>query len=219
MSDQRVYPGDAGSAWYLVRHGETDWNREGRIQGQSDVPLSRQGEVQASSLGQRLAGVSFSAVYASDLTRCMETARLVVGESGPEVVAVPELREVAYGEWEGLTFAEVEARDPAGFAERVVRRDERYSPPGGERVGEVVDRVRRFHDSVRARHGSGEQVLVVGHGGSLTALLVCLLDLPTESLLRFRLRPSGLSMVRTFDDGAVLESWNETGHLAMEEGG
>ena len=150
MSDQRVFvPWDAGCTWYLVRHGETEWNRARRIQGQGDVPLNRQGQTQASLLGLRLGETAFSAVYASDLSRAMATARLAVGESGREIAPVAELREIAYGEWEGLTFTEVEARDPEGFAERMLRQNDRYTPPGGENVHQFVERVRRFHDRVR----------------------------------------------------------------------
>ncbi|MXX48089.1 MAG: histidine phosphatase family protein [Chloroflexi bacterium] len=215
MSNQQVVVAwDAGRTWYLVRHGETEWNRTRRIQGQSDVPLNVHGQSQASLLGRRLRDTAFSAVYASDLSRAMTTARFAVGESSPEIAPVPELREIAYGEWEGLTFAEVEARDPEGFAERMLRQNDRYTPPGGENVHQFVERVRRFHDRARERHVSGERVLVVGHSGSILALLICLLDMPNEFLLRFRMNPAGLSIVRTFDDAAVLELWNDTSHLA-----
>lgn len=215
MSNQQVFvPWDAGCTWYLVRHGETEWNRTRRIQGQADVPLNVDGQSQASLLGRRLRDTAFSAVYASDLSRAMATARLAVGESGPEIAPVPELREIAYGEWEGLTFAEAEARDPEGFAERMLRQNDGYTPPDGENVHQLVERVRRFHDRVRVRHVSSERVLVVGHSGSILALLICLLDMPNEFLLRFRMNPAGLSIVRTFDDAAVLELWNDTSHLA-----
>lgn len=218
MSNQQVFvPWDEGCTWYLVRHGETEWNRTRRIQGNADIPLNRRGRDQASLLGRRLNETEFSAIYASDLSRAMTTARLAVGESGPEITPVWDLREIAYGEWEGLTFAEVEARDPEGFAERMLRQNERDAPPGGENVQQVVDRVRRFHDRVRELHVSGDQVLVVGHSGSLLALLICLLDMPNEFLLRFRLNPAGLSIVRSFDDAAVLELWNDTSHLALGE--
>lgn len=218
MSDDKVFvPWDAGCSWHLVRHGETEWNRARRIQGQSDPPLNEHGSAQAARLSARLsvrqAGTAFSAVYASDLTRTMQTAEAVVGDSGLAVEPVPELREFAYGEWEGLTFAEAEARDPGVFAERMMRQNAEYAPPDGESVGEVVARVRAFHDCVRARHGSGENVLVVGHGGSLPALLVCLLGIPAEHLVRFRLNTASLSVVGTFSDAGVLELWNDTSHL------
>jgi len=216
MSERKVFvPWDAGCAWYLARHGETDWNRERRIQGQSDTSLNRRGREQAVLLGERLAETSFSAIYASDLSRTMETARLLANASGAVIAPVRELREGDYGEWEGLTFAEVEARDPEGFAERMMRQSEDFAPPGGEDLHQLTARVRQFHDRARPLHESGENVLVVGHGGSLLALVVCLLGMPVEYGLRFRLNPTGLSIVRTFSATAVLELWNDTSHLAL----
>lgn len=218
MSDDKVFaPWDAGCTWYLARHGETDWNRERRIQGQTDTSLNRRGRKQAGLLGARLAEIEFSAIYASDLSRTMETAQQVANRSVAAISAIPELREVDYGEWEGLTFAEVEARDPEGFAERMMRQNVDFAPPGGEDPHQLTDRVRRFHDRVRQLHRSGENVLVIGHGGSLLALLICMLEMPVEYLLRFRLNPTGLSIVRTFPEAAVLELWNDTSHLAAGE--
>jgi broad specificity phosphatase PhoE len=215
MSDGKVIvPWDAGCAWHLVRHGETSWNRSRRIQGQTDVPLSRHGEAQAGLLGERLMDAEFSATYASDLSRTMQTARLIGAQPDVPFTSTPELREFDYGDWEGLTFAEAEALDPEGFAKRMMRLNADYSPPGGETARQVIERVGRFHDLVRPRHQSGENILVVGHGGSLLALLVCLLDLPIECMFRFRLNPASLSVVRTFGASGVLELWNDTSHLA-----
>ena len=214
--DHKFVPWDAGCCWYLARHGETDWNRERRIQGQSDTSLNERGRSQASLLGRRLAETSFSAIYASDLSRTMETARLVAAQGSPEIIPVRELREIDYGQWEGLTFAEVEKRDPEGFADRMMRQSVDFAPPGGEDPRQFTARVRPFHDRARAHHASGENVLVIGHGGSLLALLTCLLGMPVEYLLRFRLNQTGLSIVRTFSDAAVLELWNDTGHLGLD---
>lgn len=214
MSDDNAFaPWDAGCVWHLARHGETDWNRERRIQGQSDTSLNRRGREQAALLGMRLAEIDFSAVYSSDLSRTMQTARLVAGDQCEAIVPIPELREIDYGEWEGLTFAEAEARDPEGFAERMTRQNAEYAAPGGESAYQLVDRVRQFHNRVRPLHQSGENILVVGHGGSMLSLLICLLGLPAEYVLRFRMNPSGLSKVRTFPSAAVLELWNDTSHL------
>ncbi|MCY3732694.1 MAG: histidine phosphatase family protein [Chloroflexi bacterium] len=217
MSDDKTFvPWDSGCCWYLARHGETDWNRERRIQGQSDTSLNQRGRSQASLLGTRLAETSFSAIYASDLSRTMETARLVAAQGSPAIIPVRELREIDYGQWEGLTFAEVEARDPEGFADRMMRQSVDFAPPGGEDPRQCTARVRPFHDRVRAHHASGENVLVIGHGGSLLALLTCLLGMPVEYLLRFRLNQTGLSIVRTFSEAGVLELWNDTSHLPPE---
>jgi len=205
--------------WYLVRHGETDWNRAGRIQGQSDIPLNARGRGQIAALARRLRGIRFAAVYASDLSRTMQSARLLVGGSELSITPAPDLREFSYGEWEGLTIGEVEARDADRLSRRLSGRNEDFAGPGGENAFDVLERVRRFHEETAQRHAPGEAVLVVGHGGSLRALLVCLLDLPPEHFWRVRLDEAALSIVRGYPRTGVLERWNDTGHLHQHDPG
>ena len=200
-------------AWYLVRHGETDWNRARRIQGQSDVPLNARGRRQIAALADRLRGTRFSAIYASDLSRTMESARLLAAESETPITATPDLREFSYGEWEGLTVAEVEARDADRLSRRLAGRNEDFAGPGGENSYDVLERVRRFYEETAQRHAPGDSLLVVAHGGSLRALLLCLLDLPTERFWRVRLDVAALSVVHSYPQSGVLERWNDTGHL------
>ena len=100
----------------LARHGETEWNREGRFQGHADPPLNATGRAQAAELAAGLKGVELAAVYSSPLRRALETAELVAAEHGLEPVAVDALREVDVGFWEGLTRPEVEARFPEQLA-------------------------------------------------------------------------------------------------------
>lgn len=200
-------------SWYIVRHGETSWNSEGRIQGHADVPLSDRGRAQIRQLDLRLTAVEFSAVYASDLTRTMETAAILASLSvRPQ--AAPELREFSYGEWEGLTLKDAEASDPALFAKRLARSRQDFAAPGGETTADVLERVRGFVEQTRARSAPGDRLLVAAHGGSIRALLVCLLDLPVEHFWRFGIDPASLGIVRDFDDTAVLDLWNDTSHLS-----
>ena len=162
--------------WHLVRHGETEWNRSRRIQGQADVALNQSGRDQVARLGERLSAAEFSAIYASELSRTMESARLIRGTRDLAIEPVAELREFSYGEWEGLTFEEAEGRDPEGFAERLAGRNVDSAAPGGENMLQLIDRVRRFHDRALSEHGPGDHVMVVAHSGSLLALLNCLLN-------------------------------------------
>src|SRR5437764_266405 len=98
----------------LVRHGETDWNRERRYQGHADRPLNETGREQAEALAEELAGERIDVVYTSDLLRARETAEIVAARLGADVVALRELREIDVGEWEGLTWPEIEERFPEG---------------------------------------------------------------------------------------------------------
>ncbi|MGZ4399115.1 MAG: histidine phosphatase family protein [Gaiellaceae bacterium] len=133
----------------LARHGETDWNAEGRLQGHTDRPLNEVGRRQAQALADRLAGEPISAVYASDLARARETAEIVAARLHVEVVVDPDLREKNWGNWEGLTGDE---RALVEFA--------------GEETADHAARVLRAVRRIAERH-PGERVLVVTHGGSL----------------------------------------------------
>ena len=133
----------------LVRHGETDWNAEGRLQGHTDRPLSDYGRRQARELADELDGEEFEAVYASDLARARETAEILGERLGLPVVLEPDLREKNWGSWEGLTPAE---RVGVEFV--------------GESTGEHTARTLRALRRIAERHPAG-RVLVVTHGGSM----------------------------------------------------
>lgn len=140
----------------LARHGETDWNRELRIQGSSDVELNELGREQASALAQELEGVDLDAIYASDLRRARATAEAVAATLSVEVRIDPRLRERSFGSWEGLRREDIAAL-----------------PSGSRHDGETDDEVReRMLEAVQAIADAhpGEQVLIVAHGGSLNAL-------------------------------------------------
>jgi 2,3-bisphosphoglycerate-dependent phosphoglycerate mutase len=137
------------TVFLLVRHGETDWNAEGRLQGHTDTPLNDFGRRQARALAEDLAGEAVDAVYSSDLSRARETAEIVAERLGLPVVLDPDLREKDWGTWEGLTAAE---RDHVELA--------------GETTGAHRARVLRSLHSIADRHPAG-RVLVVTHGGSV----------------------------------------------------
>ena len=164
---------------HLVRHGETDWNRELRWQGHSDVPLNERGREQARALAEALSGVRFCAVYASDLSRASETAQIVADRLALPVRTDAGLREIDVGSWEGFTLAELEVRSP----DAVVRWDEQgeHGWENGESHAAMMTRVQEAVRSIAARH-EGEEVLVVSHGGPIRALkaLAAGLDYPRD---------------------------------------
>jgi probable phosphoglycerate mutase len=140
----------------IARHGETDWNRQLRIQGHADQALNERGREQARELARSLGGVPFAAVYASDLSRAVETAEIVAQEHELPVRIDPGLREIDVGSWEGLTRDEVLERFPDNR-----RPDGETREQHRERVVATLTRIARAH--------RGEQVLVVTHGGSMRA--------------------------------------------------
>ncbi len=171
---------------YLVRHGRTDWNDAGRWQGSVDIPLNAAGRTQAARLAESLRG-RVQAIFASDLRRASETARIV-----SELLAVPvlaldaDLRERGYGVFEGLTGAECEARYPEAWSAR--NRDRNTVPPGGEPHPAVLARMERAMESIassmRTRGGSA---LVVSHGSSLRMFLEHVTGEPLQGLANLEL--------------------------------
>jgi len=149
----------------LARHGETDWNRIGRWQGQADPPLNADGRDQAAALADELAGDGIAAIYSSDLRRASETADTVAARLGLPVVLDPGLREIDVGSWSGLTRAEVEERFPEGFA----RWQDGDIGHDGETSEELTDRIVAAVQRIAAAH-EGERVLVVSHGAAIRAL-------------------------------------------------
>lgn len=209
------------SRYFLVRHGATEWNAQGRIQGQSDPSLNRTGRRQARRLGKRLASVPFAGARCSDLRRCSETAAgILPGRNDVRLQEMPELREKNFGAWEGLTFREVEAQYPDLYRNWLSAGDPSFAPPGGEsdlqlysRADAVIDRLRE------TRTDSGGNLLVVTHGGMLRALIARLLGLPAQKMWSFRFANAGLSMVSVFEDGsAVVDLLNDTSHLEGDLG-
>jgi len=142
----------------LARHGETDWNREGRWQGWADPPLNDLGRAQAGALAETLRSVPFDAVYSSDLRRAHETAEILAAPHAVPVVTDPGLREIDVGSWSGLTRAEIDAR----FGPDTVHPDGETREQHAARVLAAVERLARAHPEGR--------VLLVTHGGTIRAL-------------------------------------------------
>ncbi|MBM3925259.1 MAG: histidine phosphatase family protein [SAR202 cluster bacterium] len=197
--------------WYLTRHGETSWNAEGRLQGHQDVTINDRGRRQAERLGDRFSNIKFDAAYTSDLIRCVETATLALKGTNAAVIKSPLLREQGFGYWEGLSYEQIEVREPKLYAE-MMKSYESFTPPGGESFGYVGKRVRVFAEEAKARRIRGN-ILVVGHGGSLRALIMVLLDMPLMNGWRMKLDSCGLTVLEVGDKSVTLEMMNNTSHL------
>jgi len=153
----------------LVRHGETDWNAAGRLQGHRDRPLNAAGRVQAQRVAVHLAGAPVRAIYSSDLARSYETASIIDQTVRVGIVTSPALRERCYGIWEGLTPAEIQASYPEQFTQwRSGRMD--FAPAGGETRTQLLARSFTELHTIARRH-PGETVVVVTHGGLCSVVL------------------------------------------------
>lgn len=145
----------------LVRHGETDWNVEGRYQGQADPPLNAKGLAQAKKVAQELKEVGIDVIYSSPLKRAWQTAEIIARELGVPLYPEPRLMEIHQGDWQGRLRAEIAAKYPELF-QRWLTDPWRVTPPGGESLQQVQARVYAAVDEILQRH-RGQTVALVTH--------------------------------------------------------
>jgi broad specificity phosphatase PhoE len=154
---------------YLIRHGETDWNRNGRWQGQTDVPLNAAGLAQAEILARRLAARRFDSLYSSDLQRAAQTAEIVGRAIGLRAALTPALREIDLGRWSGHTRMEIAQLFPEDW--RRLETDEDIARGGGETFAAFQGRLTAWLDGA-ARREAGRSLCAVTHGGCIRAVLL-----------------------------------------------
>lgn len=180
---------------WLVRHGSTLWNEQRRFCGYSDVALTQEGRAQARWLATCLSEVNIAAIYTSDLLRTRETATIIAEArtQAPAIQSEEAWREINFGAWEGLTYAEIAARFPTqlGFFSDPVN----SSPPGGESLAQL--RQRSLEALARALAGDNASaegdIVIVSHGGPLRVLLSCILGMSLARQWQLALEPGSLS--------------------------
>jgi probable phosphoglycerate mutase len=196
----------------LVRHGETDWNRIRRFQGQLDVPLNELGQLQARRLAQALAGEAFDVVLASDLTRVRATAAPLLAQRGWTARHDACWREQHYGAFEGQDVATLSREQPElwrQYGEHLAD----FAPPGGETTRQFHARVHAALHDVVARHAGG-RVLIVTHGGVLDMLWRGVHGLPLDGARSCAIPNAGINRLRWQDGRLVIVSWADADHLA-----
>ncbi len=205
---------DDATRLILVRHGETALTKQGRYSGRGDVPLSDEGQAQAMAAGGRVAGLArdVAAVVTSPLSRCVRTAEIIAAElGGADVTVVDDLIECDFGEWEGMTFAEVQERWPAEMDAWLDSTS--VAPPGGESFETVARRTRSALATV-LRAYPGQIVVLVSHVSPIKLILRDALAAGDAFLHRLFLDAAGVSTMDVWPDGGVaVRSVNETAHL------
>jgi probable phosphoglycerate mutase len=199
----------------LIRHGETLWNQQGRMQGQQDSPLTPVGMNQARQLARRLKAVEFTALYSSDLGRAHQTARCIADETGHEVIAEPGLRERNFGIFEGLTNTEIKARHPADY-EVFAKRLPEYCMSGGESAAQFRERVVHTMERIVQRHPN-ETIVVVSHGLVLDALYRTATRMALDAPRGFPLLNCSVNTFRHTPDGWLAIAVCDVGHLAEND--
>ena len=194
-----------------VRHGETAWNVELRMQGQLDIPLNDVGRWQAQRLAAALADDAFDAIYASDLARAYETASIVARVQGRDVIADRGLRERCFGVFQGLTFDEVAARWPDD-ARRWRQREPDFAPEGAESLTAFAERCVSAVARIAAAH-AGQSIAVVAHGGVLDSLYRAAARAPLQPARSWALGNASINRLLYTPQGFALVGWNDTAHL------
>lgn len=194
-----------------IRHGETAWNVEGRIQGQLDVPLDATGRWQVRRLALALAEEDIAAVYSSDLLRAFETAQAVARGRDEPIVTDVGLRERGFGEFEGLSYAEINRRWPE-MAERWRRRDPDFGAPGGETLRDFHDRTIAAATRLAARH-PGRTIALVAHGGVMDSLYRAAARLALDAPRSWQLGNAAINRLLYTPQGFSLVGWSDTHHL------
>lgn len=200
---------------YLLRHGETSFNAENRFQGHLDIPLNETGLTQAQLLGEALADINFSAIYTSDLSRALQTAQQVAAHQQTAIFAVRRLREAALGDWEGYSGEEVAEKWPQELA--AWRKDSLHNrPPGGETLQQVQARAIDLTNELVAKHPK-ERIALVGHGGSIRAIIAFVLQAELNIFPHLRLDNCSISIVQITPERSILFGLNDFSHLNKPE--
>ncbi len=224
----------------IVRHGVTLWNKEARYQGQTDIPLSEDGIAQAQAVGKRLAAEPVCRVYSSDLSRAKVTADIIAQHHHIEVKTDRRLREMFFGEWEGLTFDEIGAKWP-GLRDRWLKDPVNLRPPGGESASDLISRVleamRDIYSELRGtrdeegpapaaaagRSTEGAPAsqptprpccVIVCHGGVIRSLIALSSSGSAESMWSKPVRQSSVTTGSLGPGGLVIEAWDDVSHLS-----
>ncbi len=196
---------------YIIRHGETIWNAETRAQGAKNIQLNEKGLLQAQYLGKRMKNYPIDAIYSSDLDRALSTAQAVAKEFQYEVNIVPALREMSFGDWEGLTNQEIQEKHATHYT---IWRSTPHEAqiPGAERLLDVQRRgLAALHQI--AEENPNKNLVLVSHGTAIKAILLGLLDMDLSYFYRIRQDNACINVVEFREYGPVIVTMNDTAHL------
>lgn len=199
---------------YLVRHGETEWNKASKVQGRTDTELSEEGIRQAHKLAKRLAGENIDHVYSSSLKRALKTAEIATGHRKCGIIKSEKYHEICLGPWEGLTINEIKEKYSEHF--RTYREDPaNFKLPGAETFMELSERTYSAIIEIVSRH-KGSNILVVSHGTAIKAAIIKILGIDISNYTKFRIDNASISIIDFPEDNPekpVILCLNDTRHL------
>ena len=197
---------------FLIRHGETEWNASGRLQGNSNVQLSMVGLHQARLLAMHAPFHTVDAIYSSDLIRAKATADVLAARFNLKVQQVPELREASFGDWEGQSIKTLAEESPDDF-EKFFTAPELCKPPHGETFAACQTRVVNAVRKVIAENEDKNRVIIVSHGAAIRLLLCAALGMPIHKMWAIAQFNMALNVLRVDDGSITVEMMNSTMHL------
>ncbi|MGM0495993.1 MAG: alpha-ribazole phosphatase [Bacillota bacterium] len=195
----------------LVRHGETDWNKNSRYQGAVDIKLNQKGKDQAKKLYDYLKDEEFDVIYSSTLKRAYHTVNDIAEYQNKDVITIADLMEINFGKWEGLTFDEIE-NDYPELAKKWAQDPTCCKPPEGEHIKEVEERVGKAIDMI-VNENQDKKILIATHGGIVRIIIAYLLDLPLNRIFSIEVDNVSVSRVKFYKKYPVLKLLNSTHHL------
>lgn len=206
---------------YIVRHGETDWNKMGKYQGITDVPLNENGLNQAKACGEALKDITFDRILSSDLSRALVTAETIRGDRTTPITIDKRLRELNFGDWEAMLFSDIEARWP-GLIDEMYLRPHLVKVPNGESFKDLQDRAWAGLEEFLNKNDEEETLLIACHGGTIRTLLCKLLDISISHCWNFSQGNTAIN--RIFYNGMdeydhnILNLLNDTAHVELLQG-
>lgn len=200
---------------YLVRHGETEYNAIGRYQGHMQIELNRTGHYQASLVCRRLANMpTISAIYSSDLVRCIQTITPLATARNHTITLKPDLREIDVGLWEHLTIPEIRNNFPTNYAAYVNAPGDTIHV-GGESYRQMQTRAMRAITQIISQHNAGDHVVIASHGGTIRAILCAVIGLDINQYNKLWVTNCAISTFTVTDGTIRLASFNDVAHIEL----
>lgn len=199
------------NTFYIVRHGQTNWNILGKTQGHGNSDLTKKGEEQAIELAKAMVNYPIDLIYSSDLGRAVQTAKIIGDKIGVEIEETPALREMGFGEWEGLLIEEIK-KNHSKIYDTWRNEPHLAEIPGGETLHIIKDRVDKFIEEINKKYDN-KHILLVSHSVTVRVMLLSFLNSGVENIYRIKQDNTALNIVEFRNYGPVVQKMNDTSHI------
>lgn len=204
------------NTYYLVRHGQTEWNTQGRTQGHGNSPLTELGVKQAENLAKAIKKYPIDLIYCSDLGRAVQTAQIVGKELGIDVEPTDKLREMGFGIWEGMKLTDIET-DYKDMFTMWRNQPDQLKVPGGEMLKDIKNRQDELLDELNSMY-QNKHILLVSHSVTVRVMLLSMLGSDIANIYRIKQDNTAINIVEYKDYGPVIKKINDTSHLLLGDG-